>query len=248
MTDPAHSTLTCPWGGAPGTLIRAALAAVCLASPVAAQEHNVRDQPRSFEVFDSATGYATFSPERFGTLASPRADELGFLLVLRMFRNVCLGLERGETLNAVMPDGFAAYHSSTYHFGPDATRRGTASVLSPTGDIAQDEDGANPAIWLEPGAGGMICSVKWRIAEEMSPESRQAIAGLLAQWVPWELALVRASRPPLQEQSALSDAIEWDRPCRGRWCPATAFYNLSRGDVSLQMTLNITDIEGVRPK
>jgi hypothetical protein len=229
--------------------MRAALAAACLAMPVAShgQERSVRDQPRSFEVFGGVSGYETFSPDRFGTLASSRPNELGFLLVLRMFRNVCLGLERGETLDAVMPEDFSAYHFSSYYFGPDATRRGDTTVLSSTGDIEKDEDGGNPAIWLEPDTGGMNCKVEWRIAEEVSPESRQAIAGLLAQWVPWELALVRADRPLHFGQPNLSDAIEWDRPCQGRWCPATAYYNLSRGNVTMRMTLNITDTEGVRP-
>jgi hypothetical protein len=229
--------------------MRAALAAAFLAMPVEShgQEHAVRDHPRSFEVFGDVSGYETFSPERFGTLASPRANELGFLLVLRMFRNVCLGLERGEALDAIMPADFAAYHSSPYFFGPDATRRGNTTVLSSTGDIEKDEDGGKPSIWLEPGAGGMTCTVEWRIAEEMSPESRQAIAGLISQWAPWELALVPASRPLPPDQSALSDAIEWDRPCQGRWCPATASYNLPGGELTMRMTLNIADIGGQRP-
>jgi len=269
MTNLAHSTRTCPRGGTPRTLMRAALAATCLAMPVAShgQERSdcdqprsvevfvlggvwgyVRDQPRSIEVLACVSGYETFSPDRFGTLASPRPNELGFLLLLRMFRNVCLGLERGETLDAVMPEGFAAYHSSPYYFGdPDATRHGNTTVLSSTGDIDKDEEGGIPVFWLEPGIGGMTCRVEWRIVEEMSPESRQGIAGLLAHWVPWELALVRAERPLLLGQPALSDFMEWDRPCQGRWCPATAYFDLSRGEVTMRMILNITDIEGERP-
>ena len=91
------------------------------------------------------------------------------------------------------------------------------------------------------------CRVEWQIAGEVSPESQQSIAGLLAHWVPWELALVRASRPLDMGQPALIDLIEWDRPCQGRWCPAAAIYTLSRREVTMWMTLNITDIEGVRP-
>jgi hypothetical protein len=231
-------------------LMRAAMVAACMALPLAShgQERSVRDQPRSIEIFDGVSGYETFSPDRFGTLASPRPNELGFLLVLRMFHNVCLGLERGETLDSVMPEGFAAYHSSPYYFGdPDAARHGDTTVLSSTGDIEKDEDGGSPAIWLEPGSGGMNCKVEWRIAEEMSPESRLGIAGLLAHWVPWELALVRASPPQDMGQPELIDFIEWDRPCQGRWCPAAAIYTLSRDEVIMWMTLNVTDIEGASP-
>ena len=230
--------------------MRAALAAACLAMPVAShgQERSDCDQPRSIEVFGCVSGYEMFSPDRFGTLASPRPNTLGFSLVLRMFRNVCLGLERGETLDAVMPEGFAAYHSSPYYWGdPDARRHGDKTVLSSTGNIEKDEDGGNPAIWLEPETGGMTCKVEWRIAEEMSPDNQQFIARRLAQWMPWAFALVRATNPEDLDQSALTNFIEWDRPCQGRWCPVTAIYTLSSGEVTIQMILNITDIEGVRP-
>jgi len=268
MSNIADFTGTCFRGGSLTALMRATLVVACLAVPEASygQERSdceptgsieefvfggvpgyVRDQPRSIEIFGCVSGYETFSPERFGTLANPRPNEFGFLLVLRMLRNVCLGLERGEKLVTVMPDGFAAHNFSTYFFGPDATLRGDMTVLSSTGDIEKDEDGRHPAITLEPLTGGMTCTVEWQIAEEMSPESRQAIAGLLAHWVPWELALVRATKPLALGQPALSDAIEWDRPCQGRWCPTMAFYDLSRGKVTMQLILNITDIEGVRP-
>ncbi|MDU8926055.1 hypothetical protein RXV86_01520 [Alisedimentitalea sp. MJ-SS2] len=227
----------------------AALAAACLTLPgtVLGQEGGLRDQPRSFEIFAHATDYEGFSSERHGTLANPQPNELGFLLVLRMFRTVCLGLERGAALDAVVPPGFSAHHSAPYYFGPDAARRGDKLVLSATGDVEKDEDGGHPAIWLEPRTGGMECALDWRIAADMSPDSQRAIATLLARWVPWEMALLPASRPQLLEQPALSDAIEWDRPCMGRWCPTSAFFSLSRGDISLRTILNITAIEGTRP-
>lgn len=251
MTNLTHSARNCLRDGASSKWMRVALTAACLFMPVAShgQERGVRDQPRSLEVFGDASGYEMFSPGRVGTLANPRPSELGFSLVLRMFRNVCLEVERGEALDAVMPDGFAAYHSTPYTFGPDETRIGVTTVLSSTGDIDKDEDGGHPAIWLAPRTGGMTCTVEWTIMEEMSAISREAIAQIIAQWVPWELALVPASRPVIGDQSSLSDGIDWDRPCQGRWCPARIIYFLSRGDqrVSMEMTLNITDIEGERP-
>jgi hypothetical protein len=249
MTNLTHSTRSCPWGRTLMALIKAALTVVCVLNPVTShgEERSIRDQPRSFEIFAGVLGYETFLPDRFGSLANPRPNELGFLLVLRMFRNVCLGLERGEPLDAILPEDFAAYHSSTYLFGPGAKGGGSTTVLSPTGDIEKDEDSGNPAIFLKPDAGGMTCKIEWRVAEEFSQESQRAIASLFIQWVPWELALVRASPPHNLDQPAFSDAIEWDRPCQGQWCPANAFYNLASGEVTMQMTLNITEIEGVRP-
>ncbi len=231
------------------SLARAPLVFLCLSLPLVseAQDRGVRDQPRSVEVFEPISGYDMFTPDRHGTPANPRANELGFTLVLRMFRNVCLGLEQSKSLEEVLPEGFAAYSFTPYFFGPDAEPRGGTTILSSTGDIEQDEDGGLPAFSLEPAPGGMTCGIDWRIAEELTPESQQAIAGLLAHWMPWELALVRASRPAGFGMPALNDAIEWDRPCQGRWCPTWAYFSLGRGDVSLRMTLNITGIKGDRP-
>ena len=257
------------WSVTSKWLMRAALAASWLAVPAASQGQertdcdtpgssgdfvfggppaSVRDQARSIEAFRCVSGYEMFSPDRHGTPASPSPTELGFTLVLRMFRNVCLGIERGDPLDDLMPEGFQAYHSSPYYWGdPDATRQGDTTVLSSTGDMEKDENGGHPAVWLEPGTGGLTCKVQWRVPDEMSTESRQAIASLIVHWLPWALALVPASRPSMVEPAALSDAIEWDRPCQDRWCPAAARYSLSKGDITMQMTLDITNIEGTRP-
>lgn len=239
----------CRWAMNATSLTQALLAPVCLLLPLAseAEDRSVRDQPRSVEVFELFSGYDMFTPDRHGTPDNPRPNELGFTLVLRMFRNVCLALEQGQSLEEVLPEGFAAYNFTPYFFGPDAEPRGDTTVLSSTGDVEKDEDGGGPAFFLEPAAAGMTCGIDWRIAEEMTPESQRAIAGLLAHWMPWELALVRASRPAGFGMPALNDAIEWDRPCQGRWCPTWAYFSLGSGDVSMRMTLDITGIEGDRP-
>lgn len=222
----------------------ACLAACVLAVPAIApaQEPTVRDAPRSFEVFSRAPGYETSPPDQFGTPAEPFPNELGFWLVVQMMRSVCLGIEEGAAAEAVLPDQFAAYSFAPYFFGPDAPPRGDKVVLSSTGDIELDEAGARPAIWLEPAPGGMTCKIEWRVGEALSPESQMAIANLITKWMPWALAFVPASRPITTDNPATSDGIEWDRPCQDRWCPATAFYNLPSGDITLQMTLNITGI------
>ena len=211
-----------------------------------AQDRSVRDEPRSFEVFERFPGYELFSADRHGPMVKPHANELGFSLVLRMFRTVCLAVEQGEDPKDVAPEGYSVHNFNTYFFGPGTPPSGEKVALSSTGDIEMDEDDGLPSIWFEPRSTGMICGIDWP-AKDMTPDSQQAIAGLILHWLPWELALVRASRPMTLYEPPLSDAIEWDRPCGNRWCPLSAFYSLSRGEVFMRMTLNITEIAGPRP-
>lgn len=240
----------CPhlWAKTPVTLRTLAILCLFMPNALLAQERAIRDVPTVTEIFEGHTGYEMFSSERHGRFDKPLATELGFSLVLRMFRNICLGLERGAPLAAVTPEGFEAYNFSPYFFGPETPPRGDSLVLSSTGDIARDEDEGRPAIWLDPGTGGMTCTMEWRIVEDVSPQSQQAIAELITAWMPWELSLVRASKPLLASPTPLFDAIEWDRPCQGRWCPAMAIYDLTGGMVTLRMTLNIMDVEGEVPR
>jgi hypothetical protein len=219
----------------------------CSATAAQSQERAVRDTPRSVEVFARSPDYTTFSADRYGTPGTPFADELGFWLVVQMFRSVCLGIETGASVDAVLPEGFSAHNFAPYFFGPDTPPNGDVVVLSSTGDIELDEDGGHPAIWLEPDPAGMTCKAAWILAEPLSPESQTAIANLITQWMPWALTLVPASRPTASNEHAINDGIEWDRPCQDKWCPATAFYSLPSGNITLQMTLNITGIEGERP-
>ncbi len=230
--------------------VSAALAATAFALPRAAlaQDQGVRDHPRALEIFADVSGYTDLAADRYGVPASPRSNDLGFLLVLRMFQTVCLGLEQGADLDAVMPDGFASYHGLPYYFAdPDAVPRGDTIVLSSTGDIDQDEAGGHPAIWLDPAATGMTCRLEWQMVEIPTPETQEIIVGILTRWMPWQLALVPASRPILSPETAQSDAIDWDRPCQDRWCPVRAYWSLQYGDLHMELTLNITGIGGERP-
>lgn len=224
-----------------------ATAATSSPHPSWAQDRAVHDQPRALTIFEQHTGLEMFTPERHGTLADPKSSELGFFMVFRTFRTICQRLEAGEPLDTVMPEGFAVYNAAPYDFGPDVGYLSPNVVLSSTGDAIEDEEGGHPAIWLKPGPEGMTCTVQWRMAERPSEVSQAAIEGLLMHWVPWELALVQVSKPRMVAGPPFSDAIEWDRPCQDRWCPAQAIYGLSRGDVALEMTLNVTDVEGARP-
>lgn len=230
--------------------IRASLFVASLVGclPAQAQQTGIFERPRMIDQFAPITGYSDLSPDRFGPATTPKPTELGIFLVLRMFRTVCQGIENGEALARLMPPGFAAYDGAKYYFGPDAATRGVTIVLSPTGDIDADENRGHPTLWLDPDAAGMTCRVEWTIPEEIDPKTQQTMARILEQWVPFELSLVRFSRPLLMPSPSQSDLFEWDRPCQGQWCPLTLHYDLSkRRYVTIKTTLNVISIEGERP-
>lgn len=205
------------------------------------------EMPRAWHSFAAVEGYDDLSPDRFGTPAYPAPSEMGMALVQRMFRNVCLALERGDTLDAVMPPGFAAYGLGPYMLGTADSGTDGIRILSSTGEIALDEDGGHPAIWLRPADTGMTCAIEWTMAEPMPPERHAGFALLLRDWLPYAFAMVRASRPVLAAELAPSDLLEWDRPCLDGWCPVTANYMLQQGYVRLETRLGITEIGGERP-
>lgn len=218
-----------------------------LVLPLGAAADGVRDTPRALEVFAAVSGYSDISDGRYGTPAAPAPSELGVIMVSRMFRNVCLGIEAGASLETVLPAGFSIHSSAFWLMGDDTPRTGGPLVLSSTGDIAQDEDDGHPSIELRPDAGGMICRINWRMPEALGQAQQAAISDLIATWVPWEYALVAAARPEPAGDPSMSRLLEWDRPCGDRWCAMSALFSLGRGDISLSTTLDITDIEGDRP-
>ena len=235
-------------------MIRSLVLAAALTAPPAVHGQSLggtgaplAEVPRSVETFAGTLGYADLSPDRYGSPGAPRATELGMYLVLRTFRTVCLGLELGFTLDDVTPDGFTANDSMTYLFGDETGQPSPTTVLSPTGSVDMDEDEGRPTIWLTPDPDGMVCRVEWQIAEDIPVETQEAIARLLSDWMPYEMSLMRVTRPDMVSEPVLSNAIEWDRPCMDRWCPTGAVYGLSSGRVALTTKLSITDIEGDQP-
>jgi hypothetical protein len=230
-------------------MIPRAAIGLCLVLPTTAVAQGVHDRPRALDIFTGLAelGYSDLAPDRYGTPANPVPNELGMLLVSRMFRTVCLGLESGAPLDAVMPDGFDNHTLSFWLMGDDTPREGGPIILSSTGDIATDEDDGHPYVELSPDAGGMTCRVSWRIPGPLETTTQSNIAELIATWLPWEYALVDAARPEVATDPGMSRLIEWDRPCGERWCEMTALFSLGSGDVSLTTTLNITGIEGTRP-
>ena len=203
--------------------------------------------PRAWLTFDALRGYDDLPPERHGTPAQPDPSELGMLLVMRMFRNVCLGLERGAALDSVMPPGFAAHASGPYLFGADAPAGSNTRILSATGSAERDETEGRPTVSLRPARTGMSCAIEWYVPQGMEPNHAQALALVVRDWLPYRMALVRASPPALSAAPPPSDVIEWDRPCADAWCPVTAIYTLSDILVRLETRLTITDIGGNRP-
>ena len=227
-------------------MIRAALLAALVALPGAggAQETG----PRALALFAPARGYDDLPPERFGPPSAPVANELGLVLMLRMFRNVCLGLERGDTLQEVMPPDFDAYNMVAYMqiVGGDSGSR--ALVLSPTGDVDADEAAGTPTFTLLPTGDRFSCTLERQLTEDL-PDDRQAgMAMFFENWLPYALALVRASRPHLGPEPLLFDAAEWDRPCGDGWCPLQVIYDLPGGYVSLTTTIDIATIAGDLPQ
>ena len=212
----------------------AAFAFAALPAPLAAQTA----LPRAAEIFAGVTGYADLGADRVGTPARPVPGEMGALLLLRMFRNTCLGLESGASLDAAMPEGFAAYAASPYSLGGSEPAVDGRMVLSATGSIDIDETEGHPVIWLRPNGERTICQVEWRLAEGFPSDRHDVMALLLTQWLPWEFALVRATPPALQPGAPVFDVVEWDRPCGGAWCPMTVLYDLPGGSISLETTLS----------
>lgn len=239
-------------------MIRAASLLALFAAPLPAaaqtdftfgQSPALRDTPRAVEIFSDIAGYAEFTTERHGTPTQPLATELGADLLMRMFRNVCLGIERGETLAQITPDGFAPYASLPYSLGdvtaPDDTPG--SRVLSATGSIDMDEDNHHPFIFLHPEETGMSCRLEWHTGADVPEDRQNSIAQYFDGWVPWAFSLVHASPPYFGAPQPLSNATEWDRPCGDRWCPMTITYSFPAGRITIDTTLNITDIQGDRP-
>ncbi|MBY4892816.1 hypothetical protein KUL25_08570 [Rhodobacteraceae bacterium N5(2021)] len=238
-------------------MIRAALLLIALAPlPASAQSGFVfgqppaaTDTPRALDIFSHIEGYAEFTAERHGAVTQPLATELGTDLLLRIFRNTCLGIERGQSLAEITPNGFAPYETLPYSFGDVTAPLFTPGrrVLSPTGSIDADEGNGHPSIWLAPEETGMTCRIEWHIGPDVPEARQQSIANYLQQWVPWSFALIHASRPFAGGTPPLTSATEWDRPCGDRWCPMTIVHSFPAGRISIETTLNITDIEGSAP-
>lgn len=226
-------------------LVLAAFAFV-LAVPASAFEHQTdpAGQPRAIDIFAEHTGYDLLDTGRFGTPAEPAATEFGAFMVVRMFRTVCVGLEQGKSLDAVMPPGFDAYPESVYIWGEeDPLFRGT--VLSTTGSVDQDEAGGHPWITLLPRSDGITCKLEWQLASAPDAEQQKSMARVFNRWFPWELALVRASKPSLSHEPSVIDFREWDRPCKGSWCPTIATYRLADGYIWLETRLTGIVLEDV---
>lgn len=209
----------------------------------------LRETPRALDVFRDVGGYAEFTADRHGTVTQPLVTELGADLLMRMFRNICLGIERGASLADVTPEGFAPYATLPYSFGDIAApdyepgRR----VLSFTGSIDADEENGHPVLWLQPENTGMTCQIEWHVGPDVPDDRQGSIATYFDEWVPWAFALVHASRPNRTTDAPRANVTEWDRPCGDRWCPMTITYNFPAGRISVDTTLNITDIQGARP-
>ena len=223
------------------------LVVTVLPTTLSAQMGPLQDRPRSLALFSGIASIYPMDPARFGTAANPKPNELGFLIVLRLFRDVCLRLERGVELDIVMPREFSSHAFSAYYFGADAAPRGPNLVLSATGDIDADESNGHPVIWLEPSSQGMICKVEWHMSQDPGQDVVEAISGLILHWVPWELSLIPGEKPSAMNQSAAEGLGSWDRPCQDRWCPVSVLYAPRQTLVSLSTRLNITDIGGVAP-
>lgn len=205
------------------------------------------DQPRAMTLFASAQGYDDLPEARHGTLMAPDQNELGLLLVFRMFRNVCLGLENGASLAEVLPDPFVGYDQSSYFFAEPVAPQGGSIAASPTGDVDLDEGNGHPVFWIKPDAAGMTCKIEWYFDPDLPDSTVAAMADLLDTWLPFGLALARASRPLPQLDPAMPDLTEWDRPCNDRWCRLDVLRDLGRGFVSIETLLDRTTPEGDRP-
>lgn len=214
-------------------------------SGLVAAQGAITDAPRTLEIFVPATGYADLAdPDRFGTPAQPLPHELGLALAVRTFKNTCFALERGESLEAAMPPGFAAYETNAYLFGTEPTGESASLTLSATGDIDVDETEGYVTFRISPGESGIRCLVEWRLATLPEPDRQLGMARYVEAWLPYELSLIRVERPILSMEPGVSGTAEWDRPCGDRWCPLTVNYFFDDGLMTLATRLNISEIEG----
>ena len=227
-----------------------ALAIALTVVPVAGTSEGLRDQPRAIDLFAQVSGYADLAPDRFGEPAAPAPNELGTVLLSRIFRTVCLGLENGMALEAVMPPGFSAEMASEHYWGdaedaPNLPNLGT--VLSVTGFIDTDEAAGHPWITIRPHPDGTDCKIDWKIPGTLQDQTMANMADVLVGWLPYEYALVSADRPFLGQDPSWSNSVLWDRPCGDRWCSMSTLYGLGRGEVQISTVINLTDIQGERP-
>ncbi len=228
-------------------MIRTGLTALLLLLPLAASGQGIADAPRAVQMFAPVQGYADLTEDRFGTPAAPFSTELGLVLVSRMFRNTCLGIERGEALDDAMPPGFAAYESNAFFMGLEPTGDMDRMALSASGDIDTVDANGHPIIELSAHATGMSCRLEWQMKEPPAADRQDGMAVYMEHWLPFEFALVRVERPSMSATPQITSFAEWDRPCGTRWCKMTAIHNMSRGEVILETTLNITSIGGTTP-
>ena len=222
--------------------MRVLLLTALFASPALAE--GPRDAPRATE-FPSVPDYAELQPDRHGTPARPMPNELGAWAVIQTFRATCLSIENGASLAEALPPGFAAWQSGPFFFAEAVPAETGSLALSPTGDIDADDAAGTPILSLSPAPTGMTCRIEWNPVGETRLD---AVPGMVQEWLPFAMAMVRANRPAMTDIPPPVDSAEWDRPCNDRWCPVTATYSVSgRPMLSLETTLDITDIGGTRP-
>ncbi|MEY1556494.1 hypothetical protein AB3Y40_12755 [Yoonia sp. R2331] len=226
---------------------RFGLTALLLCLPLAVQGQVISETPRAVGIFAPVQGYDDLTVDRFGTPASPELTELGLVLVSRMFRNTCLTLEQGAALEDAMPPGFAAYESNAFFMGTAVTGDRDRLALSATGNIDTVDAQGHPVLEISARDTGMTCRLEWRMAAPPAADRQESMAVYMEQWFPYEYALVRVERPAMAFTPNITNFAEWDRPCGDRWCPISAIFNFSRGEVILETTLNITAIGGTQP-
>ena len=213
-----------------------------IASPALAE--GPRSAPRATE-FPSLPAYEELQADRHGTPAAPMPNELGAWAVIQTFRATCLSIEKGASLSEALPPGFAAWESGPFFFAEAVPAETGSLALSPTGDVDADDAAGTPILTLSPAETGMTCRIEWNPVGETRLD---ALPGLVQDWLPYAMAMVRANRPAMTDFPPPVDAAEWDRPCNDRWCPVTAIYAITgRPMLSLETTLDITDIGGDRP-
>lgn len=207
--------------------------ALCMALvPAAAAAQEISHSQRILEAAAGIAGYEDLQPERFGTASTPRPDEMGAVLLLRIFRNTCIAAEAGAPPEAVMPPGFAAYGSGAYLFGTPGPATGT-TYLSATGDVERDEEEGHPSIAL-----GGSCRVEWHFPAPAGEDAERRFRYILFEHFPYAFALTRVSRPDPVTPPGMATVVEWDRPCRGKWCPTSLIFDPRGGSVVLTTRLN----------
>lgn len=207
----------------------------------------LRDSPRVFDGNGALSGYDAIDTELTGEPARPRPTIEGLYLVLNMFRQVCLGVERGQSLAEVLPPGFAGYERLDYFWGDLVTSTEGNLVLSATGLKDRDAGEGRPVFRIQPAEDGAICSLTWETALDPDPAQTEFMVFLIVREWPYLLGAVRAGRPLPVPTPQTSDIVMWDRVCGARWCPLVANYDISRGRIALETRLNLTEIGGERP-